>query len=487
MDRVHVIRHKVLVEELPIREVARDMRVSRNTVRKYLRESEPVRKCLVSRRKPVMEAVEGRIEELLLEWETRTTSKQRVTGTRLHRELVKEGFEVGPTTVRAVLRKRRLRKAETFVPLVHYPGDEAQIDFFEVVVDIGGERRKVHMFLMRMMYSGRDFAWLYDHCDQVAFLDGHVRAFAHFGVVPRRCLYDNLKPAVTKVLFPKRQLSARFQALVSHYLFEPCFARPGEGHDKGGVESRGKNIRLQQLTPIPQGETLGAVASALLASLDRDASNKRNRAGHNVLERFEQERGQMHWLPENPFEARKTVLCSISRSAMTKIEGAWYSVPSRWKSLSATAHVGCEEVEIRCSDETVTHPRQSFGGRRVAYRHYLDELARKPQALRQVMPELLLELAEPYAELWRLLVDRHGPADASRAFARILGAVCDHGEDLVAQAIAKAIEAGRTELIQLPEPKRPFNEVPPSLRQYEVEQTSAVDYDCLMTGGETHV
>jgi transposase len=487
MDHVHVIRHKVLVEGLSIRAVAREMRVSRNTVRKYLQESEPVRKCSILRRKPVMEAVEGRIEELLDEWAIRTTAKQRVTGTRLHRALVQEGFEVGPTTVRAVLRKRRLRQAETFVPLVHYPGDEAQVDFFEVTVEIEGVPRKTHMFLMRMMYSGRDFVWLYDHCDQVAFLDGHVRAFAHFGFVPRRCVYDNLKPAVTKVLFPKRQLAVRFQALVSHYLFEPCFARPGEGHDKGGVESRGKNIRLQHLTPIPRGETLGAVACTLLASIDQDARHKRNREGHNVLERFEREKPQMLRLPENPFEARKTVLCSISRSAMTKIEGAWYSVPSRWKSLSATAHVGCEEVGIRCLDEEVTHPRQSFGGRRVTYRHYLDELARKPQALRQVIPELLLELAEPYAELWRLLVDRHGPADASRAFARILGAICDHGEDLVARAIAKAIEAGRTDLIQLPEPPRQGNEVPAALRQYEVEQASAEDYDRLMTGGGTHV
>ena len=487
MDQVHVIRHKVLVEGISIRAVSREMRVSRNTVRKYLQESEPVRKCLVSRGKPVMERVEGRIEELLDEWSKRTTAKQRVTGTRLHRELVHEGFKVGQTTVRAVLRKRRLTKAETFVPLVHYPGDEAQVDFFEVIVEINGVRRKAHMFLMRMMYSGRDFTWLYDHCDQVAFLDGHVRAFAHFGFVPRRCVYDNLKPAVTKVLFPKRQLAVRFQALVSHYLFEPCFARPGEGHDKGGVESRGKNIRLQQLTPIPRGETLAAVASRLLASLDEDALHKRNHEGHNVLERFEQEKRQMLRLPENPFEARKTVLCSISRSAMTKIEGAWYSVPSRWKSLSATAHVGCEEVEIRCADEKVAHPRQSFGGRRVAYRHYLDELARKPQALRQVMPELLLELAEPYAELWQLLVDRHGPSDASRSFARILGAVCDHGEDLVARAIAKAIEAGRTDLIQLPEIPRNVNEVPTALRQYEVEQASAQDYDHLMTGGATHV
>ena len=62
MDQVHVIRHKVLVEGVSIRVASREMGVSRNTVRKYLRESEPVRKCLISRGSPVMETVEGRIE-----------------------------------------------------------------------------------------------------------------------------------------------------------------------------------------------------------------------------------------------------------------------------------------------------------------------------------------------------------------------------------------------------------------------------------------
>ena len=40
------------------------------------------------------------------------------------------------------------------------------------------------------MYSGRDFAWLYERCNQVAFLDGHVRAVEHFGGVAQRCIYD---------------------------------------------------------------------------------------------------------------------------------------------------------------------------------------------------------------------------------------------------------------------------------------------------------
>ena len=161
---VHVIRHKVLVEGRSQRQVALEMGVSRNTVRKYRDQSEPRRVETGPRPTPVRDRVRGRIEDLILEWRDRVTPKQRLTGSRIHRQLLDEGFEVGITTVRDYLRERRRRQAEVFVPLVHRPGDEAQVDFFEVVVDVGDVRRKAWMFLMRLMYSGR--------------------AFAHFGGVP---------------------------------------------------------------------------------------------------------------------------------------------------------------------------------------------------------------------------------------------------------------------------------------------------------------
>ena len=122
---------------------------------------------------------------------------------------------------------------------------------------------------MRLMYSGRDFAWIYPRQDQVSFLDGHVRAFAHWGGVPARIAYDNLRAAVVRILVGgERTLTARFQALASHYLLEPCFCRPGEGHAKGGVEARGKALRQQLLVPIPAAPTLEAINAMLLARLD---------------------------------------------------------------------------------------------------------------------------------------------------------------------------------------------------------------------------
>ena len=85
MDQVHVIRHKVLVEGQSIRWVARDMGVSRNTVRKYLRASEPVRVEKKPRPRPVQEETGPRLDELPEEWGPRMTAEQRITGRRLHR------------------------------------------------------------------------------------------------------------------------------------------------------------------------------------------------------------------------------------------------------------------------------------------------------------------------------------------------------------------------------------------------------------------
>jgi hypothetical protein len=194
-----------------------------------------------------------------------------------------------------------------------------------VLIDLDGVRRKAWLFLMRLMYSGRDFAWIYERQDQVSFLDGHVRAFAHFGGVPARVAYDNLKAAVVRILVGgERTLTARFAALASHYLVEPCFCRPGEGHDKGGVESRGKAVRRQALTPIPSAPTLAAINQALLARMDARLALGRDGAGETIGTRFGPEAAALRPLPP-AFVAEATTFATASPRALVRVEGAWYS------------------------------------------------------------------------------------------------------------------------------------------------------------------
>ncbi len=337
VEQVHVIRHKVLVDGRSVRSVAREMRVSRNTVRKYLGQSEPKRQQETGPRPhPVLARVEERAHELLADPRL-TGGKQRWTAPRLKEVLAGEGLLASERTVRRCLSEWRRRRAEVFVPLVYLPGDLAEVDFFEVLVGPPESRRKAWMFLMREMFGPADFACLYDRQDQVSFLDGHVRAFAHFGRVPHRIVYDNLRAAVRAVLVGSdRQLAARFAACASHYLFEPCFARPREGHDKGGVEGRGKGVRWRHLTPVPEGTDLEAISATLQARLDVQA------AEHG--ERVQSSLDAMKPLPAWPFRPERVQFLPASGSARVRLDGAVYTVPEGWARSQVEVHVGAREI-----------------------------------------------------------------------------------------------------------------------------------------------
>jgi transposase len=281
MDQVHIVRHKVLVEGRTQRAVARELGLARVTVRRYVEQVAPTRKAESGpRARPVWDIVGARVQAVLADSGRWTGGKQRLTATRLHELLVAEGYRVGVTVVKEAVAEWKRQRREVFVPLTYRPGDLAEVDFFEVLVDVNGRRQKAWLFLMRLMYSGRDFAWIYERQDHISFLDGHVRAFAHFAAVPARVAYDNLRAAVVRILVGgARTLTPRFTALASHYLLEACFCRPGEGHDKGGVESRGKAVRQQALVPIPVGATLAVINAALLARMDARLETTRDAAG----------------------------------------------------------------------------------------------------------------------------------------------------------------------------------------------------------------
>ena len=484
VDQVHVVRHKVLVEGRSQRQVAKELGIARDTVRKYLTESIPIRKEAQPRARRVWDTVRTRLEALLAESIQWTGGKQRLTATRLHELLVAEGHRVGVTLVKEAVAEWKRQRREVFVPLTYRPGDLAEVDFFEVLVDVDGTRRKAWLFLMRLMYSGRDFAWIYERQDQVSLLDGHVRAFAHVDGVPARLAYDNLKPAVVRILAGgERALTPRFAALASHYLFEPCFCRPGEGHDKGGVEARGKALRQQALVPIPSGPTLEAVNAALLARLDARLETKRDATGQTMAARFLAE--QRLFRPAGmPFEAEATTFATVTPRALVRLEGAVYSVPSRWAGLDLIVRIGASTVTIVAKDGTrIQHPRKRFGERSIDYRHYLPELARKPQAVRQVLPDLLHDLGAPFPAVWDHLHAAHGPREAARLFAKILGELETRGAAEVVPTLQAALADG-TPLLVAPRAGAAIPvriDVPAPLQDVAVASGCAADYDTWLT------
>ena len=479
MGQAQVIRHKHFVEGVAIRRIAREMRISRNTVRKYLAgDGEPERQEGKPRSAPVREGVAARIEAILEAWSGRTTAKQRLTASRIHRQLVEDGVAVGITTVREYLAERRRREQEVYIPLEWWPGECAQVDFFEVTVEVAGQRSKAWKFLLRLMYSGRDFAWLYERCNRIAFLDGHVRAFEHFGALPARCIYDRLTAAVRRTVGLEPELADRFRALASHYVFEPSFARPGEGHDKGGVEARGKGVRLQHLTPIPRESSLDRISTALMSELDEAMVSRKDREGRTVAERFETEKAKLRPLPGRRFEPRVVEPLVVSRQALVRVEGSDYSVPQQWQGLMVMAHIGVADIRFECRGQTELVPKVARGGRLVQYRHYRRELARKPQAVRQVAPALIAQLGQPYGRLWELLVARHGEREAARVLSRLIGIMETGGEEALKRALEEILKGAAMTAPMSSD--RKLVEVPASLRSFTVDSGSLTAFDALL-------
>ena len=485
MSQVHVIRHKVFVEECSIRSVASDMGVSRNTVRKYLEQSEPERREHGPRPAPLREEAARRIDELLADLDGRLSGKQRLTGTRILQMLRERGYEGGITTIREALAERKRRSREVYVPLVHRPGEEAQVDFFELVVDLGNERHSVWLFVMHLPYSGWDFVWIYERCNQIAFLDGHVRAFEQFGGVPHRIVYDNLSAAVKRRVGIHRELTDRFLALSSHYLFEPCFARPGEGHDKGAVERRGQTVRLRFFTPIPSGESLEQIARHTQKRIDEAAVETKIADGSTVAQRLEQERALFSPLPATAFRAERDTPVIATRQSLVAVEGATYSVPSNWAGSTVMAYVGVATVRLEYRGESFTVAKAPKGGRVVKYLHYEKELARKPQAVRQVAPELLSELGEPYTALWQELCDRYSESVAARVLAALIGLRSEHGAEKARErleallkhtaVVGHGAESDRPTVAQI--------DLPARLASVEIHSGVAADYDQLLIPG----
>jgi hypothetical protein len=92
---------------------------------------------------------------------------------------------------------------------------------------------------------------------QEMVFDAHAQAFALFGSVTRRGIYDNMKTAVEAVFAGKtRRFNRRFEQMCSHYLIEPVACTPASGREKGQVENQNGYAHDNTFKPRPRFRTL---------------------------------------------------------------------------------------------------------------------------------------------------------------------------------------------------------------------------------------
>lgn len=385
------IRQERRRDELSIRELADKHNVHRRTVRQALTSAQPPpRKTYPPRGRPAIDPWAAVVDGWLLA-DRDAPRKQRHTARRVWQRLVAEhGAQVSEVTVSRYVARRRVELGlihrEVAIPQTHLPGAEGEVDFGEFYATIGGVWVKCWMFVMRLSHSGRAFHVAFGTQAQEAFLEGHVLAFEHFGGVPGRVRYDNLKPAVVRVLKGRdRAESERFTVLRSHYGFDSFFCRPGidGAHEKGGVEGEIGRFRRRHLVPVPKVACLAELNDLLAAADTVDDGRVVTGRPVTVGAAFTAEAAQLMALPAEPFDPAVRLDARVDNRARVSVRQNFYSVPARYAGRRLPVRLTARTVEVFDGSRVVAGHERAVGRyvEVLALDHYLEVLRTKPGGL----------------------------------------------------------------------------------------------------------
>jgi len=440
VELFEAIRRDARREEMSIRGLAERYGVHRRTVRQALAAAEPPPRKVPARTAPKLDPVKALIDAMLRS-DLDAPKKQRHTARRVLARLVDEHDVEGITysTVRDYVHLRRPQiwaeagrsQEEAFVPQTHAPGAEAEVDFADLWVVLDGAKTKVFLFTLRLSHSGRAVHRAFASQSQEAFLEGHVHAFTALGGVPTvHIRYDNLKAAVSRVLFGRSRVeSGRWVTFRSHYGFDAFYCAPGVdgAHEKGGVEGEGGRFRRTHLVPMPVVASISEL-NALLAGYDAKDEHRRigNRTVSVGAHFAAAEQDALRPLPVEAFETGITLTPRVDRYARISVRQVHYSVPARL--IGGTVRVLLRAGEVLVYDGkrlVAAHERSTQrGGQVLDLDHYLEVLTRKPGALpgstALAQARASGAFTPTHEAYWAAARKARGDRDATRALIEVL-------------------------------------------------------------------
>src|SRR3990172_12144256 len=174
VDDYERIRKAYYLEGLSIREIGKRLHHGRTLIRKAIDQAQPEGYRLkIPRPAPVLAPYKPKIDALILESE-QLPRKQRYTGHKIYQLLKAEGYQGSEGSVQHyVSQQKKARKHhQAYLPLEFEPGQDAQVDWGEVIAEIGGGRQSVQVFVMRLNHSKARFVMAFPFQKQEAFFEG---------------------------------------------------------------------------------------------------------------------------------------------------------------------------------------------------------------------------------------------------------------------------------------------------------------------------
>ncbi|WP_434614631.1 IS21 family transposase [Arthrobacter sp. A5] len=335
---------------VPVREIARRLGISRDSVAKYADREDfsPVPPAPLAR--PGGSVLTG-FEHIIQGWlgeDQRRNRKQRHTAKRIFDRLVDEhGFTGTYSPVQRFVKKwtaRNRQAGEGFTELV-WPAGTVQVDFGQAEAIIAGIRQILHILVVTFPFSNMRFVQAYRGETAECVSHGLRRVFEHAGAVPRQMVFDNAtgigRRVGTKVVETKL-----FGAFKLHYRSESRYCNPYSGHEKGNVENAVGFLRRNFMVPEPEAATLAGLNEVLLARCDALATTTHYRKGLSVGELFAHDVSASLALPGVAFDPVRYESRKADKTGNILIDGNTYAAGPAFHSRNLTVGLRHDVVQI---------------------------------------------------------------------------------------------------------------------------------------------
>jgi transposase len=499
MDMIYEIRRRYLVQKQTITAIAKDMGLSRPTVRKHILTVDAPKYKRDQTAAPKFDPFKAQLTQWLVE-DVRLTRSRRRSGHRLFEGLQIIGYSGAYDSVQRFVKHWKSsnhspKLSDAFVPLLFLPGDACQFDWSQEEVELGGVLQKIKVAHFRLAYSRQMFVVAYPREIQEMVLDAHVCAFAFFGGVPARLIYDNLKTVVDTVYSGKeRQFNRRFLTMANHYLFEPVACTPASGWEKGQVENQVGNIREWLFTPLARFASFTELNAWLATRCKELAQRKHPTQGQRTIaECFADEQPLLRPITAS-FDGYVEHMLRVSSTCLVNADRNRYSVPAGYAGHAVSVRMTADQVRVVVNSEVIAaHPRV-FGRDQLVCDpwHYLPILDKKPGAFRDGAPFVTWDLPRPIITVRDRILKQ---AKGDRAFVELLMLAGEAGLDALAVACELALEGGvvnasvvMNELRRLISPHLPAASinVPDGIALTMEPTANCHRYDYLLGAGNVH-
>lgn len=394
MDIYSAIRIRYCQGE-SMRSIARNLCVSRQTVKKYCEgaTNPEVRKSYERKADIIKEKIKDFILDCFKEDEEEKLKKQKHTAKRIYDRLVAEkGFKGSYSAIRLAVRKLKAERAvppQSSVPLSYEPGEAVQIDWGEATIYLNEKKTKVHTFCARLCYSCDIFVQVFRSANQETFLEAQQLMFDYFGGVPRKVIFDNAKVAVKDGFGLYAKPQDRYFSFGAHYAFSLEFCNPAKGNEKGLVENLVGFSRRNFLVPLPRVKSLEELNQGLWNSClkyrDEHKIPNRNNSVHTMQA---QEAKCLTPIPRYRFDTSKTVMAKVDDFSTVRYQKNNYSVPTKHLRKNVTVKGYANKISILFEGGVVASYTRQYGSGHTKYRleHYIDLLERKSRSVYNAKP-----------------------------------------------------------------------------------------------------